>query len=107
MQVETLFESITAQLIAAIEDGAGDWHMPWHCLADAGSPASIDGHPYRGVNALWLPMVAAAHGWDSGLWGTYRSWQRHDAQVRRGEKGTAVLLWKRLDPKTDPDRRPG
>jgi antirestriction protein ArdC len=99
MNAETLFESITDQLVAAIEAGAGDWVMPWHTLATAGTPTSIDGHTYRGLNALWLPMVASTHGWESGLWATYRGWQRHDAQVRRGEHGTQVLLWKRIDPK--------
>lgn len=97
MRADTLFETITDQLIAAIEAGAGDWHLPWHTLAETGAPESVDGHRYRGINALWLPMVAASHNWDSGLWATYRSWQRHDAQVRRGEKGTAVVLWKKLD----------
>jgi antirestriction protein ArdC len=101
MRADDLFETITGQLIDAIEAGAGDWHMPWHALADAGTPTSIDGHHYRGINALWLPMAAAAHGWNSGLWATYQGWQRHSAQVRRGEKGTAVLLWKKLDPRTD------
>ena len=72
--------------------------MPWHTLADAGTPTSIDRRPYRGMNALWLPMVAAANGWTSGVWATYRGWQRHGAQVRRGERGTHVVLWK---PTTD------
>jgi antirestriction protein ArdC len=103
MKADTLFEDITHELIAAIEAGAGDWHMPWQTLADAGTPTSIDGRPYRGVNALWLPMVAATRGWDSGVWGTYRGWQRHDAQVQRGEKGTAVLLWKRIEPDSKAD----
>ncbi len=103
MRADTLFESITEDLIAAIEAGAGDWRMPWHALADSGLPVSVDGRPYRGVNALWLPMVAAARGWDSGLWATYRAWQRHGAQVRRGEKGTSVLLWKTVEPRREGD----
>jgi antirestriction protein ArdC len=101
MRADDLFETITDQLIAAIEAGAGDWRMPWHTLAEAGTPTSVDGHRYRGVNALWLPMVAAAQGWDSGLWATYRGWQRHSTQVRRGEKGAAVVLWKKLAPPAD------
>jgi len=62
---------------------------------------NADGRAYRGLNALWLPLAAAAQGWDSGIWATYRGWQRHDAQVRRGEKGVAVLLWKKLAPRAD------
>lgn len=107
MRADNLFETITQQIIDAIEAGAGEWRMPWHTLAEAGTPTSVDGHRYRGVNALWLPMVAASQGWNSGLWATYRGWQRHDAQVRRGEKGTAVLLWKKLAPSADDTADPG
>jgi antirestriction protein ArdC len=39
-------------------------------------------------------MTAADCEWSSGVWATYRGWQRHDAQVRRGERGTHVVLWK-------------
>jgi antirestriction protein ArdC len=106
MQANDLFTAITTELIADIEAGTGTWKMPWHCLADIGTPVSADGRPYRGMNALWLALSAVAagtgetressdgRGWRSGIWSTYRSWQRHGCQVRRGEKGTAVVLWK-------------
>jgi antirestriction protein ArdC len=68
--------------------------MPWHRLADSGTPMSVDGRAYRGMNAVWLAMVAQAHGWEAGTWGTYKAWKRRGAQVRRGEKGNPVVLWK-------------
>jgi antirestriction protein ArdC len=99
-----LFQTVTNQLIADIETGAaGDWRMPWHTLADAGTPTSIDNRPYRGMNALWLAMVGAARGWTSGVYGTYRACQRHGAQVRRGEKAVQVVLWKPTTPKSTDD----
>ena len=104
MRADDLFTTITAQLIDDIESGsAGTWRMPWHTLADVGTPENVDGRRYRGLNSVWLPMVAAAHGWTSGVWATYRGWQRHGAQVRRGEKGTQVVLWKPTTTKTDAD----
>ena len=102
MRPDDLYATITNQLIADIEAGAGDWHMPWHTLA-SGSPRSIDGHSYRGINALWLAMTADNRGWTSGVWATYKAWQRHGAQVRRGERGTAVVLWKPRDLSTEPN----
>jgi antirestriction protein ArdC len=104
MHADHLFTHITDQLVADIEAGARTWRMPWHALADAGTPTSVDGRPYRGMNAVWLSMVAAAaHDWTSGVWATYRGWQRHGAQVRRGEKATQVVLWKPTTPNdTDP-----
>lgn len=104
MHANDLFAQITNQLIADIDTGAaGTWRMPWHTLADSGTPASVDGRPYRGANALWLAMVAAAHDWPCGTWATYRAWQRHGAQVRRGEKATQVILWKPTTPKDRDD----
>ncbi len=93
MKAEELFKRVTSDLVATIEAGAGDWRMPWHRLGVGGAPVSVDGRAYRGFNALVLAMVAGERGWGS-TWGTYRGWQRHDGQVRRGERGTHVVLWK-------------
>lgn len=104
MHANDLFETITNQLIADIESGAaGEWRMPWHTLADAGTPASIDQRPYRGANAVWLAMVGADRGWTSGVFGTYKAWQRHGGQVRRGERAVQVVLWKPTTPKSADD----
>lgn len=100
--VACLFAQITAQLIEDIESGsAGTWRMPWHTLADAGTPESVDGRRDRGLNSIWLSMVAAGRGWTSGIWGTYRTWQRHGDQVRRGDRATQVVLWKQTRPADD------
>jgi antirestriction protein ArdC len=97
MQANELFDRITATMIADIEAGTATWRMPWHCLADLGTPVSADGRGYRGANSVILPFEAAAHGWDSGIWATFNSWRRHGAFVRRGERGTHVILWKTTD----------
>jgi antirestriction protein ArdC len=43
-------------------------------------------------------MVAAANDWTLGVWATYRGWQRHNAQVRRGAKATQVVLCRATTP---------
>ena len=101
MNTDELIEHVTNDLIAAIENGADTWHMPWHTIATNAQPRSIDDRPYRGLNALVLALTAAANGWPSGTWATYRGWQRHGAQVRRGERATHVLLWKPARPATE------
>ncbi|MFN6122015.1 MAG: ArdC family protein [Actinomycetes bacterium] len=103
MQANELFDKVTADLITAIENGASDWRMPWHSLAH-GTPRSADGRPYRGWNALVLAMLAADRGWTSGTWATYKTWTKHGCQVRRGERGTHIVLWKQTErPDTDED----
>ena len=103
MNTDELIEHVTNDLIAAIENGAATWQMPWHTIATNAQPRSIDDRPYRGLNAVVLALTAATNGWPSGTWATYRAWQRHGAQVRRGERATHVLLWKPARPATERD----
>jgi antirestriction protein ArdC len=93
-----VYTRVTAEIIAAIEQGAGEWHAPWfHDGTSAARPTNISsGKRYRGINtvALWVAAVAAGYG--DGLWGTYRQWQDAGAQVRKGERSTTVVLWKQF-----------
>lgn len=103
-KTDQLFGRITQQVIDAIEAGAGEWHMPWHAFS-AGTPKSVDGRNYRGLNSLVLAITAADAGYESGIWGTYKAWKRHGAQVRKGQHGTEVVLWKPItvEPENDDD----
>lgn len=108
MKAEALYQVITDKLIAALEAGVGKFNRPWHLVADATTPRSIAGRTYRGVNMLWLAMIAEDNGWQSGRWGTYKAWQAVDCQVRKGSKGTPVFLWKpteRTNPETGKTER--
>ena len=67
MHASDLFQTITAQLIADIEAGAGTWQMPWHRLADNGAPISADGRPYRtGALRYWKAANVVVIGWRIG-----------------------------------------
>jgi len=50
--------------------------------------------PYRGVNALLLALEATSHGYPLNRWLTYRQAAELGGQVRRGERGTTVVLWR-------------
>src|ERR1022692_398029 len=91
-----VYASVTAQIINAIEQGAGNWRMPWHTSGRfASSPINATSRkPYRGINTVCLWATAEAKGYDSGEWATYQQWQERGAQVRRGEKSTTVVFWK-------------
>jgi antirestriction protein ArdC len=102
MHADELFEKVTAELVDAIEAGASGWQMPWRRLAAVGVARSTEGRLYRGINSWVLGMTAAERGWTSNTWSTYQAWQRHGAQVRRGERGTQVVLWKQTD-RREPD----
>ena len=91
-----VYATVTAQIITAIENGVGNWSMPWHTSGGhAFSPINVASHkPYRGINTVCLWAAAEAKGYESGEWGTYKQWQDRGAQVRKGEKSTTVVFWK-------------
>jgi antirestriction protein ArdC len=85
---------IVAEFVRQIEEGAGEWHMPWQVLADVMMPVNAStGKPYKGSNNLWLGMVAFARSYSTGYWATYKQWTELGAQVRKGEHGTFGVKW--------------
>ncbi|WP_292962830.1 ArdC family protein [Novosphingobium sp. UBA1939] len=93
-----IYATVTAQLVAAIEAGAGEWRMPWHHSgAPTMRPANVSGRRYAGINRLVLWATAEAHGYTSGTFGTYQQWKGIGGQVRKGESGAHVVLWKRIE----------
>lgn len=93
-----VYEKVTDAIIAAIDAGAGKWHMPWHSPAvPLHRPRNVvSGLPYRGVNILVLWAEAFVRGYEAGYWATYRQWRELGAQVRKGEKATTVVFYKQL-----------
>jgi antirestriction protein ArdC len=91
-----VYARVTAQIINSIEQGVGNWRMPWHTSGrHAFSPINITSKkPYRGINTVCLWAAAQSKGYESGEWGTYKQWQDRGGQVRKGEKATTVVLWK-------------
>jgi len=93
-----IYQTVTDQLVAAIEAGAGQWRMPWHnCAAPTMRPTSVAGRRYTGINRVILWATADALGFPSGIWATYQQWKVQGAQVRKGECGTHVVLWKKIE----------
>src|SRR5580765_6631180 len=91
-----VYARVTTQIIEAIEQGVGNWRMPWHTSGRfAFSPINvISKKPYRGINTVCLWASAQSKGYESGEWGTYQQWQERGGQVRKGEKATLIVFWK-------------
>lgn len=103
---QTIYETITNQIVSAIEEGAGLYKMPWHrARADITNPMNMtSGRSYRGLNVITLWMIAEAKQYQSGTWATYQQWQEKSAQVRKGEKSASVFFWKNLSEGRDTDQ---
>ncbi len=94
-----VYEAVTAQIVAAIEAGAGDWIMPWHggvVPVQMPKNALTDMH-YHGINVVSLWAQAASQLYPSGYWASYEQWRKLGGQVRKGERGTLIVFYKRLD----------
>lgn len=89
---------ITNRIVAALET-AGEFRLPW-IRSKGGSmrrPVNIaSAKPYNGINIVSLWVSAQAHDYPSHLWGTYRQWQERGCQVRRGEKASLVVFYKKF-----------
>lgn len=91
-----IYQSVTDRIIAAIEEGAGEWKMPWHASKAGGSIVPINavsGKHYRGINIL----ILWASGSSSQTWATYKQWMELGAQVRGGSKGQQIVFFKKLE----------
>jgi len=95
-----MHEEVTARILESLENGAngGDWKPPWVSQAAAGIPSNAaTGAAYRGVNILNLWAEAQIRGFSSSQWATFRQWQTKGATVRKGEKASRVVFYKRLE----------
>jgi len=87
MKTSDAYAKVTARLIALLEAGTVPWHMPWR----TGMPTSIHGRAYRGINAA---ILAFGSPYTSNVWLTFNQARERGGCVRKGEKGTAVILFK-------------
>lgn len=94
-----VFQSITAKIVSAIEYGVRDFVMPWHggILPPVFPVNAATNKPYRGGNVVALWVDAAFKRYITGYWASYKQWQTLGAQVRKGERGSMTLFYKKLD----------
>lgn len=94
-----IYQTITNQIVAALEQGVRPWHQPWnaaHMEGRVALPLRHNGVAYRGVNVLALWMQAMANGYASPVWMTFKQALELKAHVRKGEKGSLVVYADKL-----------
>lgn len=93
---DTIYQMVTDTVIAALEAGTVPWEQGW--TARGYLPTSMSTNkPYRGINVFLLNM----RGYGSPWWGTFKKIAELGGQVRKGEKSTTVVFWKRILVKDD------
>ena len=99
-----LYQAVTDKIVAALEAGTRPWIKGWQ--ATGGLQLRSNGKAYRGVNQFLLAMTAAANGYASPFWLTFKQAQADGLNVRKGEKGSLVVFQKMLILKEDKDGNP-
>ena len=90
---EAYYRKVADQLIKQIEAGTACWTQAWQ-PGETALPRNVaTGKAYRGGNSVWLASVADQCGYQDERWGTYKQVQGLGGQVRRSEKGSAILFW--------------
>ena len=97
----TIYENVTRQIVEAIEQGAGNFEMPWHKLSEQPQNA-LNNHRYQGVNVLQLLLASRKKGFELPYWASYKQWQQIGAQVKRGEAAQLIVYFEtKVDEKRD------
>lgn len=95
-----VYETITQHIIDQLEQGTVPWRRPWRTYGVPRNLFSLK--PYRGIN-VWLLLLRP---FASPYWLTYRQANEIGGRVRKGEKGTAIVLWRFPDERTTEDTDP-
>ena len=91
-----IYQQVTDSIVSAIENGVGDFKMPWHRGGGEIPLNIISGNNYQGINILTLWVEGQARGFGSSTWGTYRQWAEAGCQVRKGEKASTIMFYKQF-----------
>ena len=90
---EAYYRKVADHLIDQIEAGTAPWTQAWQPGEKAMARNVATGKAYRGGNSVWLASVAQMRGYQDERWGTYKQVEGLGGQVRRGQKGAAILYW--------------
>jgi len=102
-----LYEEITDKIIAELEAGRIPWVQPWGTAAAKAPLAmpqnAVTRRRYSGINVLILWGAVIERGFSGQSWLTFRQAVSLGGNVRKGERGTAVVYADRFVP--DDERR--
>lgn len=93
-----IYERVTERIIESLEAGVVPWHRPWKSIGGVARNLNSN-RPYRGVNVFLTAMTAMASGYTDSRWATFNGIKRAGGFVKKGEKGTLVVLWKPIEKK--------
>ncbi|MGH7087084.1 MAG: ArdC family protein, partial [Acetobacteraceae bacterium] len=98
-EIRDVYSRITNKIVADLEQGVRPWHQPWstgQTGARITRPMRHNGVAYQGINTVVLWCAAAAKGYASPFWLTFRQAQQLGGNVTKGEHGELVVYADRI-----------
>lgn len=98
------YQIITDRITALLEQGVAPWQKPWN--SESGMPRNLfSQRPYRGIN-IWM---LGAQSYSSPFWATFNQVKTAGGTVRKGEKSTPIVFWKKMERREEDEEgsRPG
>lgn len=94
-----VYQKITDQIIKALNQGI----KPWESGYGSGLqyPIRSTRQPYRGINVLTLWCESMTKGFSQDMWVTFKQAMTLGGKVKRGEHGSTVVFYKRLERKDE------
>jgi antirestriction protein ArdC len=88
---ESAYQLITGRIIMMLQQGVVPWRKPWK--AKSQWPQNlVSKHRYQGINVFLLHMM----GYESPYWLTFHQARQLGGSVRKHEKATPIVLWKKI-----------
>lgn len=98
-----VYQEVTDTILAEIERGTPPWRQPWSGGTAAALPQKWDGTDYSGINVVLLWATAAARGFTSSRWMTFRQAKELGGTVGKGSKSATSIKYgiaERVNPAT-------
>ncbi|EMI3953155.1 ArdC family protein [Citrobacter farmeri] len=98
-----IYQTVTDNIITALEAGVKPWTCPWQRVAGmSGLPSNYSTDTaYSGMNIMLLWCSASEQGFSDSRWMTWKQAQAEGGQVRRGEHGTTAIFYSTLEKEND------
>ena len=112
-RLENYARTFADRIIEALKAGTAPWQKPWKPGECTGPVNFTTQRKYRGNNWILLMVTAATRGYADNRWAGFGQIRATGGMVRKGEKGTPILVWRNRaatttqpDPDTDEETRP-
>ena len=112
-RLENYARTFADRIIEALKAGAAPWQKPWKPSECSGPVNFTTQRKYRGNNWILLMVTAATRAYADNRWAGFGQIRAAGGMVRKGEKGTPILVWRNRtattaqpDPDADEETRP-